>query len=125
MKYVPNVIHRNRTPNKSQWTITLEEELNTFRSCTNNRWYLEHVGWGLHLSGNNPLWLGLTRDHKRCTFIAKFVGDASGTWHGFPADHTRNIRDIPFESVLHAWLNKNFLSKAKIRKIVRGQQCSL
>ena len=125
MIYLMNAIHRNRTPNKSQWTITPEEELRTFRICEANRWYSGNVGWGLHLNGNRPLWLGLTRDHKQPTFIAKFVGDASGTWHGYPADHTSNIRDIPFERVLLSWLTRSLFSKAKIRKIARGQKCNL
>ena len=123
--YVPNPVHRNRTPNKSQWKISLDDEHRSFRLCVEREWCDTDVGWGLHLEGGDPVWLGVTRDGKTRTFFAKFVNNSRNEWHGYPADHVSSSKDIPKEFVQHSWIKKQLLSTAKVRKIARGQSCSL
>ena len=121
MDYVPNPVHRNGTPGKSQWTIAAHDEQRSFDRCVEEGWYRQNTGWGLHLHDGKPDWLGVTRDHRTPSFIAKFVG-ADGTWHGYPADVTHS-KDVPSEVVIGAWLDQNLLSRAKGRKVIRGQPC--
>jgi hypothetical protein len=46
-------------------------------------------------------------------------------WHGYPADTTRNNHDIPDSKSLNNWIIEGYINKAKMRKIIRGQKCSL
>jgi len=118
--------HRNGTSWKSQWTISEAAELASFELARSRGWLLGQVGWGLHIPIRSPEWLGVAQDHLTRVFFAKFVGaTAPVMWHGYPADHRRNAADIPADLVLKAWLMAALLSPAKIRKIARGQPCSL
>lgn len=88
-------------------------------------WLLDECGWGLHIVNGGPDWLGTAQDHESRVFIAKFVGQLDSDWHGYPADHVRNPQDIPHENVLGSWLDDELMSAAKVRKVMRGQRCSL
>lgn len=125
MSYIPNPVHRNRTPGKSQWKISEDDERIAFHRCIENCWYQSVAGWGLHIENGIPRWLGVTQDGKTQTFIAKFVSKNGSDWHGYPADHVKYSKDVPEESVLRSWREAQLLSVAKIRKIVRGQSCNL
>lgn len=124
MSYRPNNRHRDRTPGKSQWTIPEVDELACFTLATAQGWCLADVGWGLHCPNTDPQYLGVAQDHHTEVFLAKFVNGA-GEWHGYPADHQRKPQDIPLESILNSWMTRQLLSPAKVRKIVRGQPCTL
>lgn len=123
--YSPNPVHRNRTPGKSQWRIQVSDEIRSFELCVESAWYRGGAGWGLHIQNGRPAWLGVTRDHVTLVFLAKFVASPTGEWHGYPADHVRNNRDIPQEFITRSWLDSELLTRPTIRKIVRGQRCSL
>jgi hypothetical protein len=84
------------------------------------------VGWGLHLPNATVEYLGVDCSGTYSLFIAKFVdGNRKGHWHGYPGDPQRHAADIPNPDVLRSWLDDKILSAAKIRKIARGQPCSL
>lgn len=124
LTYAPNPVHRNRTMGKSQWSITINDENVSFSRAVANAWLIGQQGWGLHYPTGRPEYLGVAQDHVTQVFIAKFVG-AGGVWHGYPADHQQNQHDIPDPSVLQKWEEAKFLSRAKVRKINRGQSCLL
>lgn len=124
--YVINPHHRNGNTNKSQWTISEADEIKCFDLAKNQGWVLGEKGWGLHVVGQKPTWLGVAQDHSTQLFVAKFVGDSSGVeWHGYPADYRNNHHDIPEEGILRKWLSESGLSAAKVRKIAKGQPCNL
>ena len=124
--YKPSPVHRNRTPGKSQWTISVKQERTAFVNAFGSSWLLEQVGWGLHTPNGKPDYLGVARDHIRRVFVAKFVDrGATNIWHGYPADHQRSCTDIPDESILQSWLRLGLLGAPKIRKLSKGQPCSL
>ncbi|MDT3777058.1 hypothetical protein PJI16_05730 [Nitrospira sp. MA-1] len=127
--YAPNPSHRNGNNRKSQWIIPQTQEIDCFSKAESNGWLYQHEGWGLHCPNGAPVFLGrLARSHKE-TFIAKFVNSRStrqqALWHGYPADHQNNAQDIPETEILKKWLMLNLLKAAKIRKIIKGQPCSL
>ena len=124
--YVNHPPHRNRTAGKSQWRITEIEERSCFEKTLSKSWVLADVGWGLHLVDGRVRYLGVGRDHHTRVFIAKFV-DSNNTalWHGYPVDHQTSIKDRPNESVLKRWLTDEVLPVPKIRKLIKGQPCSL
>lgn len=124
--YRLNPDHRNGTGGKSQWTIPPPDEVRCFRQADDRAWLSVNVGWGLHMPDGGPQFLGISEDRSRALFVAKFVAsEAPVAWHGYPADHQRHPQDIPAPSVLKAWLDLDLLNPAKIRKLSRGQPCSL
>lgn len=130
MPYSSKTDHRDGTALKSQWTIIYRDEIASFELATREGWSSSPTTrWGLHLNprANN---LGQSASAfgtpTRALFIAKFVhGNANDAWHGYPADPYRNPQDIPPNSVLRTWTSLTHLRLALIRKIVKGQLCSL
>ena len=123
--YQPNPAHRNNTPGKSQWAVSLPDEQAIFLQSVNEQWLSAECGWGLHLVEGAPSYLGVAQDHLTEVFFAKFVGKSTSPWHGYPADHVRNSQDVPHEEVLSAWMQRHLISRAKVRKILRGKRCHL
>lgn len=131
--YIHNLEHRNKNPNKAQWSISKPEERECFILAAKLKYKekiceLDATCWGIHLNANKVGILGQSMARssrpKRDLFIAKFVdGSADGKWHGYPADHEMNAQDIPPHCILNHWLRSNYFSPAKIRKISRGQRC--
>lgn len=82
---------------------------------------------GLFINGNGSLnYLGVIHDRNIDVFIAKFVTDKNhNTWHGYPADYQLKAQDIPAGSILLKWEEQNLITKAKMRKIMRGQPCRI
>ena len=123
--YMNHPDHRNGTPNKSQWSVTEEEERNIFIRTWTSHWVVADAGWGLYLVNDAIAFLGVAQDHATPVFIAKFIGNNSmHDWHGFPVDHRRQS-DRPAEAVLGAWLAAAIIPAAKIRKIQKVQPCRL
>ena len=124
--YAHHPPHRDGTIDKSQWRITEQDERSSFQDCRTKHWFSENTGWGLHFANGSVSYLGMGRDHQTSVFVAKFVSQLNRKlWHGYPADHQRSTTDIPSEAVRRQWLEFKLLTAAKIRKLSRGQPCSL
>lgn len=123
VRYRPNPKHRNQTPGKSQWTISPEEEVQTFRYACQDNWILEIYGWGLHLTDGAIAYLGVGRE-RQAVFIAKFDGCTDNEWHGYPCDY-RQDNQCPPGAILRRWLSADLISRAMMRKISKGQRCVL
>lgn len=118
--------HRDNTATKSQWTISIEQEVGCFGFSHSRRWLENDRGWGLHLEDGSASYLGIGIDRSHRLFVARFEGDRSNTyWHGYPADHTRRIGDIPTERIALPWIAENYLATSKVRKLPKGQRCKL
>lgn len=125
--YVIHPDHRNRSPEKSQWSIDPPREFQVFQ-CSKQRGWLSRgsSGWGLHIPNGSPEILGVAVDHRTPVFVAKFVRDPSfAQWHGYPASHQDRSGDVPDHDVLADWERSGLLGPAKVRKILRGQPCRL
>lgn len=127
--YIPHPDHRNRTREKSQWTIEIAEELDCFRRSIELNKHQQLGAWGLHLVDDMPAYLGVYKVQsgrpREPLFLAKFV-DGGGTdqWHGYPVDH-RDPSDKPTPDILNYWYRSGLLKGSKIRKITQGQPCKL
>jgi len=121
--YNANPAHRNMTPDRSQWTVPLPREENTFRFSIESNWRHESYSWGLYIENGNAHYLGLDRDHQTQVFLARFEArTVPEVWHGYPVGH----RDrSPPETILKKWIDGNVLPKAKIAKIAAGKKCTL
>ena len=118
--------HRNRSPQKSQWDISRDQELDVFVNARDQHWLSKDLGWGLHIVRARVAYLGKAQDRTRRLFMAKFVdGNRDQKWHGYPADHQRRPSDIPPAPILRDWMNSSLLRRAVVRKVLRGQPCSL
>lgn len=118
--------HRSHhNPHKSQWTISRIDEVKCFSRANDNGWIVKTSGWGLHYSNNALSYLGVST-RRRPVFVARFVeGGANQPWHGYPADHQNNQQDRLPESLKRQWLDAQVLSPAKLRKLAKGEPCSL
>lgn len=125
VRYQVNPQHRDSNPNKSQWDITVENELYVFRCAAYYKWFTHNKAWALFLNNGEMHYLGTVPGNRR-TFIAKFVVDNNhNAWHGYPADHISKSQDIPDGAILQAWVQSKLLTKPKMRKIMQGQPCSI
>ena len=124
--YVIKPDHRDGTPVKSQWTIKRTQELDAFRLAITSGWIVGTFAWGLHINEDKTMYLGkaaMKPGPPTDLFLAVF--DLGHTCHGYPADHARSQREKPPSSVRKEWLDKGHLRPAVLRKIGRGQRCSL
>jgi hypothetical protein len=113
-------------PRKSKWTIGASEERDVFVNTKTQNWIQLSEGWGLHIVEGRVAYLGIAQDRARQLFVAKFVNSSQNqSWHGYPADHQRHVKDIPSEFVLRKWLDGGLLSPQKIAKLERAKPCSL
>jgi hypothetical protein len=111
---------------KSQWRIPESDERNAFNQARIRAWLSDACGWGLHTPDGIVSILGVSQDHDRPLFVAKFLANAAPRfWHGYPADHQRNPQDIPDDRILSDWMTSGLLTSAKVRKLTRGQPCNL
>lgn len=113
--------HRNQTPNKSQWSISYEEEVCVFAGAFCEGLVVEgrHI-WGLYKPFDNPVVLGITKNGFPSK-IAKFDnGTHNGFWHGYPVDHNMK-QEYPPQEILATWRDKNYITKADISKIISGR----
>lgn len=117
--------HRNGNPNKSQWTITPNNEFESFKHAANSNWLTSCVGWGVFPITGAPDYLGVATDRITRLVIAKFVPYQETLWHGYPANHIEKEQDIPDEFILKKWIDEAVLPKAKISKISKGKPCNL
>jgi len=129
--YIHKKDHRDKTPEKSQWTISELEEQSCFVHGIQKNWNnkSKFVSWGLHLDHlGKVVYLGITAPNEpeaQELFFAKFIDSSKNNcWHGYPANH-RKQQDIPPEEVLNDWMENKYLPPAKIRKILKGQPCKL
>jgi hypothetical protein len=126
VKYEPYSAHRDGTRRKSQWTITVRDEIRSFTAAEGDGWLDTTRGWGLHRPNRSPEYLGVAVDRDRQLFIAKFVrGRAGEPWHGYPADPQLKPQDLPAERVRRAWLDQEILPAVLIRRLIKGQPCAL
>jgi len=125
--YVHKKDHRDKSPQKAQWTISEQEERSCFKFGMESSWNIPvFVSWGLHLDNeakaSNLGTTALDTGEVIQSCFAKFRDDdKKNEWHGYPADHRKN-QDRPPLIVLNSWKEKNYLPKAKISKIQRGKK---
>lgn len=126
VKYASVSQHRRYTnSNKSQWLISIAEELSCFTLCYEKQWIDADCGWGVHLVNNRMQILGKNNVGDLYK-IAKFVyGNQAGFWHGYPADYRGKNQDRPSYVVLESWREEGIIRKHQIRKIRSGMACNL
>lgn len=118
--------HRTPTPQKSQWTIDRPAETQVFLRASQANWLNGTKGWGLNLVNGSPDYLGVDETGTVQLFIARFEdSNATDKWHGYPMDHVRRSQDRPPGQVKQAWIDAGLLTPAKVRKVARGQPCTL
>jgi len=121
VRYVHNEVHRNQTSNKGQWSVTKEEERDSFKNSFEKKWLRATEGWGLHIVAGKAAYLGTDRV-GHLAFFAMFIDkNTSGVWHGFPATPL----DSPSPDVVRAWLDGGFVRKKTLRLLTMGQPCTL
>ena len=124
--YIISSQHRRKgNPNKCIWKLTFDEEVGCFIQALNSNWKTGTEAWGVKVIGDILQVVGLTHDRQELK-LAKFVdGTNTNVWHGYPADYMSKSQDRPATNILKVWVDKGYLTKAKMSKIRLGQSCSL
>lgn len=122
-KYKSLNYHRNGNPIKAQWTITVDEEIDSFADTKENNWIDGNKGWGIISEGDGHKNIGyvINKDEKIPVYIARFVGNTrTDEWHGYPANIARGASDRPVDSVLGEWRESKYISNSEYSRIRRG-----
>jgi hypothetical protein len=128
MPYSQHPHHRSveHSGQKSQWTITVQEEVEAYKSAVIGGWRCDHYFWGLHLVESKPQFLGTSPSPEGVYLhIAKFVEGTPDSWHGYPVAPWLSPYDKPGMEVLKAWEVSGFISKSTRSRIHRGKRCAL
>lgn len=126
-KYILANHHRNgQNSNKSLWTITRDEEVESFILMYTNNWIANNnKGWSLHRVNYSNEILGLSTQ-KENVQIAKFVDSSNNLqWHGYPVDYRKSVHDRPTAEILKDWVGKRIIKRADMSKILQGKGCTI
>lgn len=125
-EYIISSQHRRTgNPDKCIWTITFEEEVNCFSNSYTEKWISNTKAWGLIVENDLLKVVGQNNEQQELK-LAKFVdANRNNIWHGYPADYMNRVHDIPVEHILKKWVDKKYITKAKMNKIRRGISCNL
>lgn len=128
VNYTPNPQHRNSSfsAQKSQWTITVPEEIDCFRTAIGASWFGNDCYWGFCLDQSSLRPVGIAPPPYSCpVHFAKFVGDTLQNWHGYPVAHWVAPWDKPPQGILKGWASNGFITKPQFARILRGKKCAL
>ena len=117
--------HRNGTADKSQWTISVDDEFDLFAKAKRDGQIYDDKGYALWIVSEVACVLGLT-EHDSETRLARFVdGTRSDHWHGYPANYMRAKNDIPPMSLLRQWKENGLIEKSDITRLKQQKPCRL
>lgn len=117
--------HRNGTTGKSQWIISVDEEIELFAKTKRDNQIFDDKGYALWIVSDAACVLGLTERNSE-TRIARFEdGTRSNHWHGYPANYLRAKNDIPPMALLKQWKDRGFIEKSDITRLKQQKPCSL
>lgn len=133
-EYQANPVHRtNHNLQKSQWSISLEQEYRMFEEAVNNNWFTnpdedKFFGYGIFLPQEQeatPIGIGEKKlpngNRNKVLYIAKFDLD-SNVWHGYPCGDKQSDFFLlkNFHVILNQWISAKYITKAKFLKIHKG-----
>lgn len=115
--------HRDGTRIKSQWSVSVDEEINIFALGIDRGWLKQSCAWGLHLENGVPQCLGWSaKDPGPVRELRIAFFQLADPCHGYPSDPRRNVKEIPSNAVREEWLAKQYFTRRALRKITRGQR---
>lgn len=120
--YQSNPKHRDGTRNKSQWRITLQDEVMLFGWAFEKNSFDKKYYWGVIKQGNKCKELGTTYRH-RGSRIARFEhSNPPEIWHGYPVDYIHDPQnDCPGRALLYIWKDMGIITKHGIAKLISGR----
>lgn len=121
--YQSNPKHRDGSRNKSQWRITLQDEVMLFGWAFENNSFDKKYYWGVIQQGDKCIELGFTTNRNIGSRIARFEhGNPPEIWHGYPVDYIRDPQnDCPGKRLLNNWRDWGIITKADIAKLISGR----
>lgn len=112
--------HRDKNPKKSQWIVSVDQEVDCFAQTKSENWISKDRGWGIIIQNKRLGKIGISvlgEDLSIARFECKNNNDE---WHGYPADLKNKTDDIPIDDVLIVWRNSGYINKSEFIKIRRG-----
>ena len=125
--YNVNPQHREKdNPNKSIWIVKPDVEYACFKFTYEKEWVVENEAWGFLLNEKKDFVLiGLSQENEELK-IAKFKKNPNAAeWHGYPCNYMAKKQDVPSDTVMKAWVDAQYMTKAKMSKIQHQFLCNL
>ncbi|EPQ9963587.1 hypothetical protein [Vibrio cholerae] len=119
--YKVNPKHRAQKPKEdcTQWTVSEWVELNLFVEGQKKEWVCgKNNVWSIEGSIGNYTEIG--NNGTASAYMAKYVTDHNGEWHGYPVVPSRQA-DRPPTTVLDSWKNSGIINKHIQSKITKGK----
>lgn len=117
--------HRNGTAGKSQWIITVDNEIDLFAKAKRDEQIFDNNGYAIWVIDEKTGVLGYTENNSE-TRLARFVdGSRSDHWHGYPANYLKKKNDIPPMTLLKKWKEKGLIEKSDLTRMKYQKPCSL
>ncbi|EON88413.1 hypothetical protein [Plesiomonas shigelloides] len=119
--YKVNPKHRKQKAKNdcTQWLVSEWDELDLFVYGRNNAWVdNKNNVWSINGSIGNWTKLGTTGTND--AYMAKYVVDHNGEWHGYPVCPEKDA-DRPPTNILDDWKAKGIIDKATQAKINKGR----
>lgn len=119
--YKVNPKHRTQTPKEdcTQWTVSEWIELNLFVEGQKNEWVCKKNNvWSIQGSINNYIKIG--HNGSDDAYMAKYVTDHNGEWHGYPVVPFRQA-DRPPTVILDNWKSRGIITKSMQASITKGK----
>lgn len=125
--YNVNPQHRVRgNPNKSIWIVAPDVEFACFKYTFENQWVDGNDAWGFLRDENKKMVLLGSGQNNEELKLAKFKKyPTADEWHGYPCNYLTKSQDVPTDKVLRDWVEKRYISKAKMNKIQHQLVCVL
>lgn len=125
--YQPKKDHRDKTAEKSQWTISEIDEIKLFLRGFCNHWYNPSKEQIWAVTKDFTIIGEESRNSKNrgskftSLFFAKFTSDKQNVWHGYPiSPYLNHDRTIP-QSIINDWLDRKIVEKSYMAKWQKGK----
>ena len=116
--------HRNGTSRKSQWKISVDEEVNFFVTAIEKKHIHKDRGWEISIKNGIKKSIGRTVKGED-SYIGVFECSTKLEWHGYPGDYKRSDKDIPPTTILQEWVNNKYITKSHMSHIQLQMPCNL
>ena len=87
-RYMAVSYHRNGTSGKSQWMISVDEEIGLFADAIKEDNIISNNGWMLLIRDGQRRKVGVTANHED-SYIGRFRRSTEVEWHGYPGDYSQ------------------------------------
>ena len=124
--YVCTSKHRDGREGASRWRpdVSYDDEFGIFCRSDDEDWTHDSGAtyWGVLIDGEKAVSVGTAKEG-----VAKFrngpIPRPGSPWHGYPARPDIRDNDVPPEQVVMEWIDREWVTRAQGKRVLRRQRC--